>query len=113
MKPELKEKLILVKCWECSIPEHCHKTEAAAARCIKFQEVQEDKKNGLGRRSWSKAELFQVLDKFRDGARKADLARELGLSDARVAGIIKQAERIERQSKIIILPELDNMTDKP
>lgn len=47
-------------------------------------------------RHWTAEGLATVLAQFRAGARKADIARQLGLSGERVRAIIAQAERIER-----------------
>lgn len=47
---------------------------------------------------WTKEAYAEVLKQYRDGARKCDIARSLGLSPVRARQIIALAERNERRT---------------
>ena len=96
-KPELKSKMVRVSYWACSDPDHMHKSEASAASCIARESAREERRlAAAGRRKWDHKSRAELLAKHRQGARKIDLARELGLSRGRVAQVLERAIRHER-----------------
>ena len=94
IKSEKKIEIIQLEYWSCNNPYHHHKTEEIANKCIyKSTNKKHDaayyieisKRNNL------------IINLFKSGARKADLARQFGLSATRIHLIIAKFQRKERK----------------
>lgn len=88
-KTKRMTKMVKVTYWSCPWPEHTHQVANAAQNCIEKMKRMETAKVRL---VWSRENMALVLEKFRAGAKKAEIARAVGVSSARIAQIIARAE---------------------
>ena len=90
---EKKVKIVKVEYWCCNNPFHHHKTEEIANGCIqKSSNKKQDAAYFLKisqRNDW-------IVNLYKKGAKKADLARQFDLSGTRIHSIIGKFERNER-----------------
>jgi DNA-directed RNA polymerase alpha subunit len=94
MKPKLKTEIVRVDYWTCGAPDHRHKTEAVAQACIDKREKAAE--HNAGARRWTPEAYAKVLDAYRGGTRKSEIAKQLGLSKERARQVVAKAERLEK-----------------
>lgn len=94
MKPQLDYEFIQREFWTCKNPQHRHRTEEIAKKCI-----DESERIKIEPKRWKKKELYYFLEKKRAGENMSKLARDLGMSTTNVTRLVEKAERIERIEK--------------
>ncbi len=103
METKKEIELVEVEYWTCTNPDHRHKTKEVAQRCI--DKAIAPKKEP---KRWSKAVLFDLLDKKLAGENMSKLAREMGMSISSMRRLTYKAERIrqreERTGEDYIMP---------
>ena len=103
MKPKLitTTQTFAVAYWDCGQSGHRHKTEGVAQACVSRQQ-EKVANRAAGRTSgpnairWTSTLCAFVLQEYRDGARKCDLARKYCVSYERIRQVLYRAERIEK-----------------
>lgn len=94
-KTKRMTKMVLVTYWSCPCPEHTHQVANAAQMCIEKEHrraIAQEPIRGLvsERNAW-------LLERFRAGAKKVEIARAVGLTSARISEIIAREENKERR----------------
>ena len=88
-KKKKEIELVEVEYWTCKNPNHRHRTQCVAQKCID--------KDGQPKRQhkrWSKAELYDMLNKKLAGENMSALARSMGMSSSNIKRLVDKAERI-------------------
>jgi len=89
-----KTRVFSVKCWDCGVAKHMHRTKAGAAACVEKQ------KKPPGRKiRWDDVAMSKLMQERRAGELLISLARRHNLSPARIAQVIHRAESREARRK--------------
>lgn len=89
-KPEFKTEVVSVSYWSCGNPDHRHRTEDIAARCIARHRPATSRPPP---RQWSWEEKDQILAEYRAGSTLREIGRRLGVSVERVRQMKDAAAR--------------------
>lgn len=103
METKKEIELVEVEYWTCKDSKHRHRTKEVAQRCI--DKACMPKKEP---KRWSKAELYELLDKKLAGENMAQLARDMGMSNSNLRRLTDKAQRIrwreERTGENYVMP---------
>lgn len=103
METKKEIELVEVEYWTCNDNKHRHRTKEVAERCI-YKSCAKKKEH----KRWSKAELYELLDKKLAGENMAQLSRDMCMSNSNMTRLTNKAHRIrlreERTGEEYVIP---------